>query len=90
MLTTHYDCKSNNYRTDNQDKNSNSGDEDVPPFYAINSLSLNIMEAVIQDKRLGNLNKAETGKILAKYVHTPEKDNRTGSGPCLYWLLRLQ
>ena len=56
--------------------------KDVPPSYGINALSFNIMEAVILDERLGNLDNAETGKILAKYVHTPEKDNRTGSGPC--------
>ena len=56
--------------------------KDVPPSYAINTLSFNIMEAVIQDESLGNLDNAETGIILAKYVHTPEKDNRTGSGPC--------
>jgi len=55
---------------------------DVPPSSFINSLILNIMEAVTQDENLENLDNAETGKILAKFVHTPEKDNRTGSGPC--------
>jgi len=54
----------------------------LPPSSFINTLILNIMEAVKQDEMLGNLGNAKTGKTLAQYVHTPEKDNRTGSGPC--------
>ena len=48
----------------------------------INSLTTNIMEAVLEDEQLENFDNAETGLILAKYVHTPEYDNRTGSEPC--------
>ena len=40
------------------------------------------MEAVLEDERLENFDNAETGKLLAKYVHTKTHDNRTGSGPC--------
>ena len=42
------------------------------------------MEAVLEDERLEHLDNAEAGLILAKYVHTREQDNRTGSGPCQF------
>ena len=42
------------------------------------------MEAVLEDERHGLVDNAETGEILAKYVHTIEHDNRTGSGPCQF------
>ena len=48
----------------------------------INTLAVNIMEAVLEDERLENINNAETGAVLARCVHTEEHDNRTGSGPC--------
>ena len=51
---------------------------------AINPLITNIMEAVIEDENHGLLDNANTGEILAKYVQTPEYDNRTGSGPCQF------
>ena len=42
------------------------------------------MEAVLEDEGHGLVDNAETGEILAKYVHTTEHDNRTGSGPCQF------
>ena len=54
----------------------------VRPEHGINSLAINIMEAVLEDERMENFDNAETGKVLAKYVHTKTHDNRTGSGPC--------
>ena len=51
---------------------------------AINPLITNIMEAVIEDENHGLLDNANAGEILAKYVQTPEYDNRTGSGPCQF------
>ena len=56
--------------------------KEVPSSAFINTLKLNIIEAVVQDEKVGYLDNAETGKIMAQYVHTAEKDNRTGSGPC--------
>ena len=50
--------------------------------YGINSLIVNIMEAVLEDERLEHFDNAETGEILAKYTHSREYDARTGSGPC--------
>jgi len=50
--------------------------------YLINSLVVNIMEAVKEDERLENFENAETGVTLAKYPHSKEYDPRTGSGPC--------
>ena len=44
-----------------------------------NTLAVNIMEAVLEDERLENINNAETGAVLARYVHTEEHNNRTGS-----------
>ena len=52
--------------------------------YLIKALEVNIMEAVLEDKRKGNLDNAEAGEMLAKFVHTPTYDNRTGSGPCKF------
>ncbi len=49
----------------------------------INSLITNIMEAVLEDERFGLVDNAEAGVILAKYVHTTEHDNITGSGPSI-------
>ena len=43
---------------------------DVRPDHQINSLAINIMEAVLEDERMENFDNAETGKLLAKYVHT--------------------
>ena len=42
------------------------------------------MEAVLTDEEDGLVENAETGEILAKYTHTAEYDNRTGSGPCQF------
>ena len=42
------------------------------------------MEAVLEDERRGLVDNAEAGEVLAKYVHTAEHDNRTGSGPCQF------
>ena len=50
----------------------------VRPEHGINSLAINIMEAVLEDERMENFDNAETGKVLAKYVHTKTRDNRTG------------
>ena len=44
----------------------------------------NIMEAVLEDEGHGYVENAKTGEILAKYTHTAEHDNRTGSGPCQF------
>ena len=57
---------------------------DLRPETAINSLVVNIMEAVLEDERQEYFDNAETGLILAKYPHTKEYDNRTGSGPCQF------
>ena len=40
------------------------------------------MEAVLEDERTQNFDNAEAGVILAKFPHTREHNNRTGSGPC--------
>jgi len=52
--------------------------------FAINSLTVNIMEAVLEDERLGHFDNAYTGEFLAKYTHSKEYDPRTGSGPCQF------
>ena len=52
--------------------------------YGINSLTVNIMEAVLEDERLGHFDNAYTGEFLAKYTHSKEYDPRTGSGPCQF------
>ena len=49
---------------------------------SINALVVNIMEAVLEDRRRGNFDNANTGLILAQYPHSEEYDPRTGSGPC--------
>ena len=38
---------------------------DVRPDHQINSLAINIMEAVLEDERMENFDNAETGKLLA-------------------------
>ena len=57
---------------------------DLRPETLINALVVNIMEAVLEDERQEYLDNAETGITLAKYPHTEEYDNRTGSGPCQF------
>ena len=55
------------------------------PFFqsfGINALSVNIMEAVLEDERNQNFDNAQAGVILAKFPHTREHNNKTGSGPC--------
>ena len=42
------------------------------------------MQAVLEDEGNGLVDNAKAGEILAKYVHTAEHDNRTGSGPCQF------
>ena len=37
----------------------------VRPEHGINSLAINIMEAVLEDERMENFDNAETGKLLA-------------------------
>ena len=51
----------------------------------INGLTTNIMEAVLEDERLENFDNAETGLILAKYVHTPEYDDREAVKNKIRW-----
>ena len=43
---------------------------------------MNIIEAVLEDERNRNFDNAEAGVVLAKFPHTREYDNKTGSGPC--------
>ena len=50
--------------------------------FGINPLVVNIMEAVLEDERNRNFDNAEAGIILAKFPHTKEYNNKTGSGPC--------
>ena len=50
--------------------------------YGINSLVVNIMDAVLEDERLENVDNADAGVTLAKYVHGRDHDSRTGAGPC--------
>ena len=40
------------------------------------------MEAVLEDERNRNFDNAEAGVILAKFPHTRQYNNKTGSGPC--------
>ena len=54
----------------------------APQSLAINSLVVNILEAVREDERLYNFDNAEAGVILAKFPHSREYNQRTGSGPC--------
>merc|ERR1719278_61996 len=53
-----------------------------PKSFGINPLVVNIMEAVLEDERNRNFDNAEAGIILAKFPHTKEYNNKTGSGPC--------